>query len=113
MSITTGTTRTQLAVESAEAPGGRLGGKTTVTQSSTPEASVRPRGQRVEITCERCGKRHSLARRLTEPETVYIVCHECEASLRADHPGLTDTENDRGGEFPPPRAGEEDDGTAR
>jgi hypothetical protein len=69
-----------------------------VSQSSTPEASVR----RVHITCERCGRGHSLERLLTQPETVYIVCHDCEASLRAHHPGASSPERSR----PPGRDGE-------
>jgi hypothetical protein len=58
-----------------------------VTQSSTPEAVARPRAHRVHITCRQCGRRHTLARLLTKPQTVYLVCHGCEASLGADYHG--------------------------
>jgi hypothetical protein len=73
-----------------------------VSQSSTPEASVRPRGHRLHITCEGCGRRHALERVRTQPETVYIVCHGCEASLEAHYAGASSPELSR----PPRRDGE-------
>jgi RNase P subunit RPR2 len=36
------------------------------------------------ITCERCGRRHRLERRRTEPEAIRLVCHGCEMSLIAE-----------------------------
>jgi hypothetical protein len=44
-----------------------------------------PCGYRVHITCEECGRRHSLERRLdlSQALQVHIVCHDCERSLRA------------------------------
>lgn len=41
---------------------------------------------RISITCEECGHRHRLARRVTERGPVWIVCHGCEIPLRADLP---------------------------
>jgi RNase P subunit RPR2 len=45
----------------------------------------RQSGYRVHVTCEACGRRHSLERRLELPQAlhVHIVCHDCERSLRA------------------------------
>ena len=73
-----------------------------MSQSSTPDASVRPGGHRVHITCARCGRRHSLERVRTQPETVHLVCHDCEASLGAHYPGESSPELSR----PPGRDGE-------
>lgn len=84
-----------------------------MTQGSTPPPSVSPRAHRVHITCTQCGQRHALERCLVEPATVYIICHDCEASLRADYPELTGSENDGRGISPPPPTWEEGDGTAR
>ncbi|MDB5066525.1 MAG: hypothetical protein JWM18_2959 [Chloroflexi bacterium] len=57
-------------------------------QSSTPEPPVHARAHRLHITCVRCRRRHSLERLLTEPETVYIICHDCESSLAAHYYGV-------------------------
>lgn len=38
---------------------------------------------RVTITCEECGERHRLERRITEPGPIWIVCHSCELPLQA------------------------------
>lgn len=45
---------------------------------------------RVTITCEECGERHKLERRVTEPGPIWIICHSCELPLQAvlDGPGL-------------------------
>jgi hypothetical protein len=66
-----------------------------VRQSPTPEPAGRPRGHRLHITCVACGHRHALERRLTEPETVHIVCHECEALLAAHDAGASSPEPSR------------------
>lgn len=36
---------------------------------------------RVTVTCEECGHRMLLERYRTDGETVYLICHECEALL--------------------------------
>jgi len=38
---------------------------------------------RVTITCEDCGERHRLERRVWEPGPIWIVCHACELPLQA------------------------------
>lgn len=38
---------------------------------------------RVTISCEDCGHRHRLERRVSEPGTIHIVCHACELPLQA------------------------------
>ena len=38
---------------------------------------------KVTITCEDCGERHRLERRITEPGPIWIVCHSCELPLQA------------------------------
>ena len=38
---------------------------------------------RVTITCEECGERHKLERRVTEPGPIWIICHNCELPLQA------------------------------
>ena len=38
---------------------------------------------RVTITCEDCGQRHRLERRVSEPGPIWIVCHNCELPLQA------------------------------
>lgn len=38
---------------------------------------------RVSITCEDCGHRHRLERRITEPGPIWIICHSCELPLQA------------------------------
>jgi hypothetical protein len=38
---------------------------------------------RITITCEQCGQRHRLARTITEPGPIYLVCHQCETPLNA------------------------------
>lgn len=35
------------------------------------------------ITCEDCGERHRLERRVTEPGPIHIICHGCELPLQA------------------------------
>ena len=37
----------------------------------------------ITITCEDCGQRHRLERTVSEPGTIYIVCHGCELPLQA------------------------------
>ncbi|GAC1341006.1 MAG: hypothetical protein NVSMB29_10750 [Candidatus Dormibacteria bacterium] len=37
----------------------------------------------ITITCEDCGQRHRLERKVSEPGTIYIVCHGCELPLQA------------------------------
>lgn len=41
------------------------------------------RSMRITITCEDCGQRHPLERRVAEPGEIWIVCHGCETPLRA------------------------------
>lgn len=36
------------------------------------------------MICEDCGHRNELARRVTQPEKIPIVCHECERPIAAD-----------------------------
>ena len=38
---------------------------------------------RVTITCEECGERHKLERRISEPGPIWIICHNCELPLQA------------------------------
>jgi hypothetical protein len=38
---------------------------------------------RVTITCEECGERHRLERRITDPGPIWIICHSCELPLQA------------------------------
>jgi ribosomal protein L37AE/L43A len=44
---------------------------------------------RVTITCEECGERHRLERRVSEPGPIWIVCHNCELPLQAVLDGVT------------------------
>ena len=44
---------------------------------------------RVTITCEECGERHRLERRITDPGPIWIVCHNCELPLQAVLDGST------------------------
>jgi len=37
----------------------------------------------ITITCEDCGQRHRLERKIIEPGNIYIVCHSCELPLQA------------------------------
>lgn len=37
----------------------------------------------ITITCEDCGRRHRLERKVSDPGTIYIVCHGCELPLQA------------------------------
>jgi transcription elongation factor Elf1 len=36
------------------------------------------------VTCECCGHRQTVARAIRRPESFYLVCHECERSLRVE-----------------------------
>ena len=47
------------------------------------QAAIETVGMRVSITCEECGQRHRLERRITEPGPIWIVCHSCEMPLQA------------------------------
>ena len=38
---------------------------------------------RVTITCEECGHKHRLERRISEPGPSWIICHNCELPLQA------------------------------
>lgn len=38
---------------------------------------------RVTITCEECGERHRLERKISEPGPIWIICHNCELPLQA------------------------------
>jgi hypothetical protein len=38
---------------------------------------------RVTITCEDCGHKHRLERRITEAGPIWIICHNCELPLQA------------------------------
>ena len=44
---------------------------------------------RVSITCEDCGQRHRLERRIAKPGPIWIVCHNCELPLQAVLDGPT------------------------
>lgn len=44
---------------------------------------------RVTITCEECGERHKLERRVTDPGPIWIICHNCELPLQAVLDGPT------------------------
>src|SRR5579862_5769204 len=48
----------------------------------SPHATLRNE-MRVTITCEECGERHRLERRVSEPGPIWIVCHNCELPLQA------------------------------
>lgn len=37
---------------------------------------------RAVVTCECCGHRQSVARPILEPESFFLICHECEGVLR-------------------------------
>jgi len=36
------------------------------------------------VTCECCGHRQTVARPIRRPECFYLVCHDCERTLRVD-----------------------------
>ena len=36
------------------------------------------------VTCECCGHRQTVARPIRKPESFYLVCHDCERSLRIE-----------------------------
>jgi hypothetical protein len=36
------------------------------------------------VTCECCGRRHSLARPVDRPQTLHLICHRCERCLRVE-----------------------------
>lgn len=36
------------------------------------------------VTCECCGHRQTVARPIHRPEIFYLVCHDCERSLRVE-----------------------------
>ena len=36
------------------------------------------------VTCECCGHRQTVARPIRKPESFYLVCHECERSLKVE-----------------------------
>ena len=36
------------------------------------------------VQCECCGHRQTVARAIRVPESYYLVCHECERSLRVE-----------------------------
>lgn len=37
---------------------------------------------RAVVTCECCGHRQAVARAIVEPESFFLICHECEGVLR-------------------------------
>ena len=44
---------------------------------------------RVTITCEECGERHRLERKISDPGPIWIICHSCELPLQAVLDGPT------------------------
>jgi len=42
------------------------------------------KAMRAIVTCECCGHRQTVARPIRRPESFYLVCHECERTLRVD-----------------------------
>jgi hypothetical protein len=36
------------------------------------------------VTCECCGRRHSLARPVVRPQVLHLICHGCERCLRVE-----------------------------
>lgn len=36
------------------------------------------------VTCECCGHRQTVARPIRRPQVFYVVCHDCERSLRVE-----------------------------
>jgi hypothetical protein len=36
------------------------------------------------VTCECCGRRHSLARAVDRPQVLHLICHGCERCLRVE-----------------------------
>src|SRR6202165_3744844 len=61
--------------------------------SAISEASQSPcdaaHAMRVTITCEECGERHRLERRVSEPGPIWIVGPHCELPLQAVLDGVT------------------------
>src|SRR5689334_20702922 len=43
-----------------------------------------PKTVRAIVTCECCGHRQTVARPIRRPESFYLVCHDCERTLRVD-----------------------------
>ena len=39
---------------------------------------------RVTVTCESCGEKMKLERLIVEPETLSLVCHNCESWLKVE-----------------------------
>ena len=39
---------------------------------------------RAVVTCESCGHRQAVARPIAEPESFFVICHECEGVLRVE-----------------------------
>src|SRR5205823_14935907 len=62
--------------------------RVAATATPLPAGRRRPRAtllpaMRVTITCEECGERHRLERRITDPGPISIICHACELPLQA------------------------------
>lgn len=49
-----------------------------------PQTSGEIHPMRAIVTCECCGHRQTVARPIRRPESFYLVCHDCERSLRVE-----------------------------
>ncbi len=58
-------------------------GQYTATKATSQTGVKLRRAMRVTITCEECGERHRLERKVTEPGPIWIICHSCELPLQA------------------------------
>jgi len=72
---------------------GAHGRRIRCNSAASRAATRHPRGQpgsgvRIEmraiVTCECCGHRQTVARPIRKPEHFYLVCHECERSLKVE-----------------------------
>ena len=59
------------------------GGATVRSEGASHTPCDAALAMRVTITCEDCGQRHRLERRITEPGPIWIICHNCELPLQA------------------------------
>jgi len=60
-----------------------LRGQYTAAKAASQTGVKLRRAMRVTITCEECGERHRLERKISEPGPIWIICHGCELPLQA------------------------------
>lgn len=53
-------------------------------QSSVPGPAAPPELLKVSITCELCGHRQTMERKRARGEEIWMVCHDCEATIKAE-----------------------------